>query len=106
MAKTELTRQNTFGTNLSGNILGNDEYRYYLNFFDSVKHRKDNILHQGYVFRGNVLWKSLSNMFYKESKRRDILMAIEVCVTYLIDSVKIIKKTFNWALDKNYVYFN
>ena len=104
--KTELVRQKTFGTNLSGNILGEQEYKYYLTFWDSVNHRKDNILHQGYSFRGNVLWKTLSNMFYKEDKRRNILMALEVCITYLIDQVKMIKKSYNFTFDKNYNSFN
>lgn len=104
--KTELIRQETFGKNLSGNILGESEYKYYLTFWDAVKHRKDNILHQGYDFRGNVLWKTLSNMFYKEDKRRNILTAIEVCITHLIDSVKMIKKTYNWVMPKSYVNFN
>jgi len=104
--KTELIRQQTFGKNLSGKVLGDPEYNYHITFWESVKHRKDNILYTGYSYRGNVLWKSLSNIFYKEDKRRNILMALEVCVTYLIDSVKMIKKTYNYALSKNYVDFN
>lgn len=104
--KTELTRKQNFGTNLSGNLLGEPEYKYHLTFWDNVNHRKDNIKHTGYSFRGNVLWKSISNMFYKEDKRRNILMALEVAITHLIDSVKMIKKTKNWVLEKNYVDFN
>lgn len=104
--KTELVRNKTLGTNLSGNVLGEPDYNYHVTFWESVKHRKDDIKHKGYSFRGNVLWKSISNIFYKENKRRDILMAIEVCIVFLIDSVKTIKKTYNYALDKNYRDFN
>lgn len=98
--------EKTYGKNLSGNNLSQREFSYRFNFSENLRHRNDSRLHEGYSFRGNVIWNSVSNTFYKEDKRKGILNAIEVAIVHLIDSVKDIKKTFNWVIDKDVVEFN
>lgn len=71
-----------------------------------LEHRNDKILHVGYDYRGNVLKRSLSKIFFIEKKRASILEKIEIIIDYLIDHVKHIKKAYNYTLEKNYRDFN
>lgn len=71
-----------------------------------LEHRNDRILHIGYDYRGKVLKRTLSKVMFIEKKREAILNEIEKIVDFLIDSVKHIKKAYNYALEKNYRDFN
>lgn len=75
-------------------------------FWDSVNHRKDNIKHTGYDYRGKVLRNSLSKLLYLDPKREVILDTYDTILTHLIDKVKHIKKAFNYTLEKEYRDFN
>ena len=76
-------------------------------FWARVKHRNDNILHVGFDFRnGNVLRKTLSNVLYLDAKRGAILDYYSEVLEWLIDYIKMIKKSFNWTLPKYYRDFN
>jgi len=78
----------------------------YRSFRNKLLHRNDKILHQGFDYRGKILSKSLSNVFYLDPKRQVILDYMDEALTYMIDHIKQIKKSFNWTLPKYYRDFN
>lgn len=78
----------------------------YTSFWNQVRHRNDNIKNTGFDYRGQILKKSLSNVFFLEAKREVILSAYDEIITWMVDHIKIIKKTFNWTLPKYYRDFN
>ena len=75
-------------------------YRYFL------EHRNDIIKNTGYDYRGNILKNTLSKIWFIERKRELIMTEFEKPISYMVDCVKIIKKAFNWAIDKDQIYFN
>lgn len=75
-------------------------------FNNKLKHRNDVLLHRGYKYQGNILKKTLSHALYLEEVRKSILEKLEEPLSSLVDSVKMIKKTFYWALEKDYTEFN
>jgi len=77
-----------------------------MSFRDSVRHRKDDLKHRGYDYRGNIFKNSLSSAFFLEEKRSSILLRMETMLIFLIDQVKHIKKTFHYAHEKNFRDFN
>ncbi len=78
----------------------------YNSFWNKVRHRNDNIKNTGFDYRGNILNKSLSNVFFLEPKREVLLGAIDGVLSWLVDHIKMIKKTVNWTLPKYYRDFN
>ena len=77
------------------------------NFWNRVKHRSDNIKYTGFNYRdGQVLRKSLSNVLYLDEKRGAILDYYSEVLEWIIDHIKMIKKTYNYILPKYYRDFN
>jgi len=98
-----------YNLNYSKNKLDNQKGPEFYNKFSHtyyINHRNDNIGHTGYNFLGNVLTNSLSKIFFIEDKRDGILMKLERCINFMIDSVKTIKKSYNWTLEKSWRNFN
>ena len=96
-----------FNKNYSDNDLDNAEvYKERLSPNWYINHRNDIILHTGFDYRGRILKRSLSGSMYLETKRAGILNEIEKVLVFLVDSIKNIKKSYNWCLDKNYRDFN
>lgn len=71
-----------------------------------LEHRNDDIGHLGYDYRNRILKRSLSGMLFLEQKRKAILENIELTVTYLVEYIKTIKKSFNYVFEKDYRDFN
>jgi hypothetical protein len=78
----------------------------YLSFWNRVRHRNDHILHVGFDYRGKILQKTLSNVFFLEAKREVLIESMDNVLSWMIDHIKMIKKTFNWTLPKYYRDFN
>lgn len=68
--------------------------------------RKNVIRNAGYDYRNNVFGRTLSNLFYTDQKRTEILDRFEPILSFLIDFVKHIKKTANYNIPKWYRDFN
>jgi len=64
------------------------------------------LLHTGFDYRGKVFRKSLSNVFFLDAKREALLLSFDDVIVWMIDYIKMIKKTFNWTLPKFYRDFN
>lgn len=77
-----------------------------VNYRDYIFHRKDKLLHRGYDWRGNILKRSISPYFFASLNRTLSILQLERMLNYILDSVKIIKKTFYWTYEKNYRDFN
>lgn len=76
-------------------------------FWYKVRHRNDDIKHKGFDYRnGQLLRKTLSNVLYLDAKRTVLLDAYSNVLEYIVDYIKMIKKTYNWTLDKYYRDFN
>ncbi len=73
---------------------------------DFALSRKDDIKNMGFDYRGNILKKSLSAVLFSEVKRASMLKPLEYMLSYLVDSVKNIKKHSNFAIPKRWEYFN
>lgn len=68
----------------------------------TVYNRKDRRLHLGFMYKGNVLKKTLSNqMFETNSILTNFLAYMEAYIYEHIEAVKQIKIFANPALDKN-----
>ncbi len=69
--------------------------------FDIIEHRHDKDLNLGYDYRDTLLQKSVSSVLYGDPKRDNILKKINDLCVYMVDSVKIIKKTFVYSVSRN-----
>lgn len=70
--------------------------------YQSVYNRKDQRLHLGYKYKGNLMKRVLSNQMFGSNPIVDAFIAfIEQYVYEHIESVKQIKVFANPALDKN-----
>ncbi len=74
--------------------------------WERISHRHDSIKYIGFDYRGNILKKTISPIFYNDPKRAAILQYIENILSHLVDHIKMIKKSYNWAVPKNYRDFN
>ena len=77
-----------------------------MSFRTDLKHRNDVLLHRGFNYHGKIFTKTVSNVFYLEEKRAKILDEYDKVFSFLIDSIKHIKKTFHFAYDKDFINFN
>jgi hypothetical protein len=92
--------------NLSGNNL-DIEKKYNTNdFWYMIRHRNDNQLNLGFEFREQIFMRTLSPILFYDTKRAKILQQIDKLFSWMVDHIKTIKKTYNFALDKNYRNFN
>lgn len=55
----------------------------------------------GFDYRGKLLEKSISSFFFGEEKRTKIIKKFETLLVYLVDSVKNIRKTFVYSVERN-----
>ena len=95
------------GKNISNNKL--KDVKKDLNaksYLEHIKHQNDNILNVGFDFREQILMRILSLVLFFNSKNASILIKIDSILSFLVDHVKSIKKTFNYYLPRNYRDFN
>lgn len=71
-----------------------------------LEQTEDNIKHVGFEYRDSIFEKTMSNVLFLEPKRASILKMFDKVWIKLVDEIKMIKKTFNFTLDKNYRNFN
>lgn len=96
-----------YNTNMSGNELDvNNKYIEKKSHEWYINHRNDLIRNKGFEYRGNILKRSLSGAMFIETKRKGLLEQLEKVLVYLVDSIKHIKKSYNYTLEKDYVDFN
>lgn len=94
------------GKNLSNNQLNIKKDLDSKSYLEHLKHQNDNILNVGFDFREQILMRILSPVLFFNTKNAGILLKIDSILSFLVDNVKSIKKTFNYHLPKNYRNFN
>lgn len=80
------------------------ENRKYLNresYFEKAERLNEYNEQLGFDYREKLMKKSISNFFYGEKKRESIIKKMEKLIVYMIDSVKEIKKTFVYSVNRN-----
>lgn len=55
----------------------------------------------GFDYRDSLLEKNISSFFFGEKKRESIIKNFEKLLVYLVDSVKNIRKTFVYSIERN-----
>jgi len=55
----------------------------------------------GFDYRGKLYEKSVSSLVLADEKRKSIVSKMDELMVFLVDSVKNIKKTFNYAVQRN-----
>ena len=70
--------------------------------FTQLKQSKDNLLHTGFDYKGQVMRRVMSKQMFRTNQTMlDFIRMIDSVVYELIESVKLIKTFGNPALDKN-----
>jgi hypothetical protein len=80
-----------------------ERFRYKVRepYYHGAMHHADSFKNLGYDYRGNILRKTTSPEIWANPLQIPMYGYIEGMVTYLIETVKIIKKTFSIAHDKD-----
>lgn len=70
-------------------------------YFEIPHNRRNEGQQLGFDYREKLMKQSLSNFMFGDKKRDDMIGQLNDLFVYLIDSVKNIKKTFNFAIKRN-----
>ena len=81
-------------------------YKVRPGYFDQAKHMSDSYINLGYDYRGKIMKKMTSPELWANPLQIPFYSKIEGMVNFLIEQVKIIKKTFSIAHDKNTLNIN
>jgi len=80
--------------------MADNKYLIRKSYFDIANSRKDNNHQLGYDYREDLMNNSLSNYMFS-GKNIGIIKQFNDLSVYLIDAAKNVKKTFNFATDRN-----
>jgi len=69
-------------------------------YFDIAENRVKEGQQLGFDYRGKLYEKSVSSLVMADPKRKSIIQKMDELVTYLVESVKNIKKTYNYAVGR------
>ena len=69
-------------------------------YFDKAENRVKEGQQLGFDYRGKLYEKSVSSLVMADPKRKSIIQKMDELVTYLVESVKNIKKTYNYAVGR------
>jgi hypothetical protein len=70
-------------------------------FLYQARHRKDDLKNRGFNYYGKIFQRSLSSAMFLENKRAGIIQKFNNFISELVDTIKYIKKSYNWTFDKN-----
>lgn len=76
-------------------------YKVRPGYFDQAKHINDQYKNLGYDYRGKIMKAMTSPEMWANSVQIPFYAKMEGIVNFLIDQVKMIKKTFSIAHNKN-----
>ena len=75
-------------------------------YLASAKHLSDNYTNLGYDYRGKILSKTTSSELWANPIQKPLFAQIEAMLTFILEQVKYIKKTFSIAHDKESTNIN
>lgn len=76
-------------------------FRVRSSYLNSAKHLSDNFLNLGYSYSGKILQKMTSPELWANPRQKPLFAQLEAMLTFVLEQVKYIKKTFSIAHDKN-----
>lgn len=77
-----------------------------INYRRKMYHRNDRLLHRGFDWRGLIFRKSCSSSLFVEEKKIYHILALERMLNFILDYIKMIKKTYMWVYPKYFRDFN
>jgi hypothetical protein len=69
-------------------------------YYDIAENRIKDGQQLGFDYRGKLYEKSVSALVLADDKRKSIIQKMDNMMTYLVESVKNIKKTYNYAIKR------
>ena len=81
-------------------------YKVRPGYFDQAKHINDQYKNLGYDYRGKIMKKMTSPEMWANSIQIPFYGKFEAIINFLIEQVKMIKKTFSIAHNKNSTNIN
>lgn len=77
-----------------------------VNYYEVLCHQQDDLKHNGYDWRNNIIKNSTSGYLLSDPKRLSIIEKFQEFLVYMMDYASQIKKAFNYTVSKNYKYLN
>ena len=81
-------------------------YKIRSSYFNQAKHLNDEFKNLGYDYRGKILRKSVSAEMWANPLQSAMIGQIESMFTYTLEQVKMVKKWFSIAHDKDSLNVN
>ena len=79
----------------------NNEHLSRPNYIEIIADSRREGLQLGFDYREQIYKKSVSNKILADEKRNLIIQKMDKMICFLIDSVKNIKKTYNYSISRN-----
>ena len=100
----EYGEKNLSGTSLVSNR--NQKDYFYKSFKRWLEHRNDVISGTGYLYQDNILMRSVSPILYENPILSSFLFRLDSILTFCVDHVKTIKRSYMFTVPKDYNFFN
>lgn len=72
-----------------------------ISYVEAAENRSREGQQLGFDYRGKLYEKSVSPLILADTKRKKIVQKMDELIAYLVDSVKNVKKTYNYAIKRN-----
>lgn len=86
--------------------MGYRNVKKFKNILENIRHRHDDLKYRGYDYHGKVFRRTLSSIYFSDEKRSKFLDKLDEIFCFVIDYVKMIKKSYFYVFDKDYIKFN
>jgi hypothetical protein len=80
-----------------------NKYANRQSYFEVAEHTRDNIRNYGFDYHGKLFQRSVSKVYFDDEKKSGILSVFDDMISYIIDYIKMIKKSRNYAVKKTHV---
>jgi len=75
-------------------------------YLKKSQHILDNYKNLGYNYKGEIFRRNVSSLFYLDKRKENILNEFEKFIIFLIEYTKTIKKSRNYAIEKDSTNIN
>lgn len=76
-------------------------YKSRISYLHGAKHKNDKYKNLGYDYKGNILKNTTSSEIWANPLQTPLYGQLESLLTFIVEQVKMIKKTFSIAHDKD-----
>lgn len=76
------------------------------NYRNAMYHQQDNLKNRGYNWRPVIMKRNLSTYLLADNKRREFIEQLQLFLVYLMDQASLIKKQYNFLMDKDTKDYN